>query len=181
MKRDFWLALALVTIIPAVGVTASCSKQTVQSEPAPVVQPEAQASDESAQPVEPAQEDQLQDEAIAHESAQDAFVNERVHFAFDSAVLTDQAQQLLNGKAEYMRANPDMSVIIEGHCDERGTDAYNLALGARRADSVKQYLVYTGVIESRLSTRSYGEERPLVEGGGEAAWSENRRAQFVIN
>ena len=109
-----------------------------------------------------------------------AFVNEDVHFAFDSSLLDIDAERILEQKAAWLQDNGDATVQIEGHCDERGTSAYNLALGERRANSVQEYLTVLGVDPSRLSTISYGEEQPLDPGHDEAAWSRNRRAHFVI-
>jgi peptidoglycan-associated lipoprotein len=108
------------------------------------------------------------------------FLNQNVHFAFDSATLSDTARNILERKAAWLRANPRVKVMIEGHCDERGTTAYNLALGARRANAVKRYLVALGIDSRRLATISYGEERPLDPRHNEAAWAQNRRAHFEI-
>jgi len=115
------------------------------------------------------------------EMAKAAFVNEDVHFAFDSSFLDAEAERILAQKAAWLQDNADASVQIEGHCDERGTSAYNLALGERRANAVQQYLTVLGIGADRLSTISYGEEQPLDPGHDEAAWSRNRRAHFVIN
>jgi peptidoglycan-associated lipoprotein len=119
-------------------------------------------------------------EAPARES-QEAFVSENIYFAFDSSVLSDQAQQILNSKAEYLRTNPDITITVEGHCDDRGTNAYNVVLGERRAKSVKIFLTGLGIGTNRLNTVSYGEERPIATRHDEASWAQNRRAQFVIN
>lgn len=132
-----------------------------------------------------AQEQALQAEALRQaeitEMAKAAFVNEDVHFAFDSSFIDAEAERVLTQKAAWLQDNADASVQIEGHCDERGTSAYNLALGERRANSVQQYLTVLGIGADRLSTISYGEEQPLDPGHDEAAWSRNRRAHFVIN
>ncbi len=185
MRKNVWLAMALVMILPAMFFTVSCAKKVVQSEPAPMTQPEvSEASDRSAEEAEQAgrlQEDRLRAEADAREAAGTAFVDENIHFAFDSAVLSDQAQQILNSKADYLRPNPGVTVTVEGHCDERGTNAYNIALGERRAESAKKFLVDLGISANRLNTTSYGEERPIAMGQNEASWAKNRRAQFVIN
>ena len=90
------------------------------------------------------------------------------------------AQDVLKNKGMWLRDNPDVNVTIEGHCDERGTVEYNLALGDRRAESAKAYLVNLGIPASRIETVSYGEERPVDPGHNEAAWARNRRAAFVI-
>ena len=112
--------------------------------------------------------------------AQENFVNQDVHFAFDSFTLSEEARTILEQKASWLTSNAHMATQIEGHCDERGTTAYNLALGERRANAVKQYLMALGVQASRLSTISYGEEAPLDPGHNEQAWARNRRAHFVI-
>ena len=103
-----------------------------------------------------------------------------VYFALDEHVVTADAEAELSALASYLSQNPFVTVEIEGHCDERGTTEYNLALGEKRAQSVKDYLIGLGVDGSRLSTLSYGEEQPSVKGSDETAWSQNRRAEFVI-
>ena len=102
-----------------------------------------------------------------------------VHFSFDSYALDERARGVLESNAVYLKENSQMHVIIEGHCDERGTDLYNLALGDRRADAAKRYLIELGIDKSRMETISYGEEKPLDPGHNEVAWAKNRRAQFV--
>jgi peptidoglycan-associated lipoprotein len=185
MRKNLWLAVALAMILPAMFFTASCTKKVVQTEPVLTNQPEvSEASDRSAEEVEQArqlQEDRLRAEADARKAAGTAFVDENIHFAFDSAVLSDQARQILNSKGDYLRTNPGVTVTVEGHCDERGTNAYNIALGERRAESAKNFLVDLGIRANRLNTTSYGEERPIAMGQNEASWAKNRRAQFVIN
>jgi peptidoglycan-associated lipoprotein len=119
-------------------------------------------------------------QAEISQMASAAFVNEDVHFAFDSSLLNVGAERILEQKATWLQDNGNASVQIEGHCDERGTSAYNLALGERRANAVQEYLTVLGVDPSRLSTISYGEELPLDPGHDETAWSSNRRAHFVI-
>jgi peptidoglycan-associated lipoprotein len=109
-----------------------------------------------------------------------AFENEDIYFAYDSSALTPQAQDILRNKAAFMKANSNVKVTIEGHCDDRGTNEYNLALGEARARSAKAFLVDLGIPAARLATISYGEERPLAKGQSEDAWAKNRRAHFVI-
>ncbi len=103
-----------------------------------------------------------------------------VYFAFDSSDLDAAAQSILDANAAWLKANADKSITIEGNCDERGSREYNLALGQRRADAVKAYLVDHGVDASRISTVSFGEERPVCHGTGEACWAQNRRADIVV-
>ncbi len=112
--------------------------------------------------------------------ARRTFENDDIHFDYDSALLTPQAQEILREKARYMKENPGTNVIIEGHCDERGTNEYNLALGEQRAKMTQEFLVALGVSASRIKTVSFGEERPLDRSNTEQAWAKNRRAHFVI-
>jgi peptidoglycan-associated lipoprotein len=105
---------------------------------------------------------------------------ETVYFEFDRASLTEQARAALDRNAAFLTANLGLNVRIEGHCDERGTIEYNLALGDRRASSAKEYLVQRGVAAERLEVVSYGEERPADPGRNEAAWARNRRAEFHV-
>lgn len=101
-----------------------------------------------------------------------------VYFALDSWALDEDAHAVLDFDAKVLRDNPGLVVRIEGHCDERGTVEYNISLGQKRADAVRDYLVGAGVAENRLSTLSYGKERPAVDGHDEAAWAKNRRSEF---
>lgn len=185
MRKNVGLAIALVMILPVMFFTASCAKKVVQTEPVKTTPPEvSKASDETAEEAKQAgqfQEDRLQAEEAARKAAGAAFVNENIYFSFDSSVLSDKSQQMLNSKADYLRTNSSVTVTVEGHCDERGTDAYNIALGERRAESVKNFFVDLGISAKRLNTTSYGEERPIAMGQNEASWAKNRRAQFVIN
>ena len=104
-----------------------------------------------------------------------------VYFEFDKSDLTTDATDRLAANAKFMREHPNLTFTIEGHCDERGTNAYNLALGERRALSVRRYLVGLGIAPDRLHTISYGEERPAVPGSDEASWAKNRRAEFKVS
>jgi len=103
-----------------------------------------------------------------------------VYFDYDRFDLKTETRKTLDANAEFLLANPDMRVLIEGHCDERGTTEYNIHLGQRRADAVREYLISKGIPAERLSTISYGEDRPVDAGHDEATWSKNRRAQFQI-
>jgi len=104
-----------------------------------------------------------------------------VFFAFDSSELSAEARAALDTQVTWLKKHGDVNVIVQGHCDERGTRDYNLALGSRRAEAVKQYLVDHGIAANRISTFSYGKERPAVFGSNEAAWAQNRRAVTVIS
>ena len=104
-----------------------------------------------------------------------------VYFAFDDYSLSSDAQTNIDAVANYMRDNSSARVKLEGHCDERGSTEYNLALGQRRAQAVKDYLMQLGIDEKRLPTISYGEEKPAADGHDESAWSLNRRVEFVLH
>jgi peptidoglycan-associated lipoprotein len=103
-----------------------------------------------------------------------------VHFDFDSSELSSDAQAVLNANAELLKKYQAWTITLEGHCDERGTAEYNLALGERRALAARNYLVSLGISADRLRTVSYGKEFPFDPGHDEAAWARNRRAHFVI-
>lgn len=107
-------------------------------------------------------------------------VTDRVFFALDSSVIDSQGQSTLDNQAAWLKANSGVNITLEGHADERGTREYNIALGERRAEAAKNYLVSQGVSASRISTLSYGKERPAVTGNEEVSWSQNRRAVTVI-
>ncbi|HEY1096539.1 MAG TPA: peptidoglycan-associated lipoprotein Pal [Alphaproteobacteria bacterium] len=110
-----------------------------------------------------------------------AQAGDRVFFALDSSDLSAEGRATLEKQAQWLKTYANTSVTIEGHCDERGTREYNLALGERRANSVKNYLVSLGVDASRVNTISYGKERPAVTGADESSWAQNRRGVTVIN
>jgi peptidoglycan-associated lipoprotein len=118
--------------------------------------------------------------AKALQEAKDKFVNEDINFEFDKSVLLPEAQDILRSKAKFLQDNPDIKTTIEGHCDERGTNDYNMALGDRRANSAKQFLIDLGIDAARLDTISYGEEKPVDAGHNEEAWAKNRRDHFII-
>lgn len=107
-------------------------------------------------------------------------IGNTVLFAYDSSALSENARETLKMQAAWMDYYPDTKILVEGHCDERGTREYNLALGARRATAVKTYLVALGVASNRIETISYGKERPVVAGTGPSVWSQNRRGVSVL-
>ena len=116
-------------------------------------------------------------------SQEDLIVNvgDRVFFGYDSSELDADAQELLQDQVAWLKQYPAVSVTVEGHCDERGTREYNLALGEKRAQAVKNYLLSLGVSSERISTISYGKERPAVVGSNDNAWSQNRRSVTLVN
>lgn len=194
----FQLLRITVIVFLSALLLAGCGRQAGSVSPEPPSAAEAEADmaggmgnegamseeDLIAERAMVAEEQARQAEALRQaemaEMAEAAFVNEDVHFAFDSFFIDAEAERILEQKASWLQGNANASVQIEGHCDERGTSAYNLALGERRANAVQHYLTVLGVDPGRLSTISYGEEQPLDPGHDEAAWSRNRRAHFVI-
>ena len=121
--------------------------------------------------------------AAAATSAEDALakIGNTVYFGYDSSALSDDAQATLMRQAGFLRGNPSLTVTIEGHCDERGTREYNLALGERRATAARDYLLAQGVDPARIRVISCGKERPVASGSTEQSWSKNRRAATVLN
>lgn len=194
MRRNTWVILAMLLVIPGLLLTTSCAKKQVQTETAveepaeeAVVEEDTAAEEEAARQAELERQKALEAERLAEEEAKrvammalNMFQSEDLYYDFDSAVLKPMSQEVLQRKADWMNENMDATVIIEGHCDERGTAAYNLALGERRADAAKDFLVNLGVSADRVTTISYGEEKPVDPGHNEEAWAKNRRAHFVV-
>lgn len=166
MQKKFWIILAMVLVIPGLMFTVSCQKKVVAVE----------------KPAPPPEKKEEKVVVVPPPAKMDDFVmQEDINFEFDKSTLTPNAQDNLMKKAEWMRENPDATVTIEGHADDRGTNEYNLALGERRAESAKNFLVDLGIAPSRMTTISYGEERPLCPQKTEECWAKNRRDHFVIN
>ena len=171
MNTIKWAILLVTVMILATGCGKTVMKNQSETDEKPTTTTEAKP-----EPTPAPQSQNTQDDGRAQ------FLNQVVLFDFDSAVLKPEAQSMLKGKAQWLRDNPGVPlVLIEGHCDERGTEAYNMALGAKRAEAVKKYLLDLGVDNQLLDTQSFGEEKPAAYGHNEEAWSQNRRASFVIN
>jgi peptidoglycan-associated lipoprotein len=186
MRKKLWIILALAFIIPGLLFTVSCAKKAVMDDAAMAKQAEdddamkAKEAAEKARQEELARQRAIEEESMQKQQAREMFLNDDIHFEFDSSTLTPEAQLTLKKKAEWLQNNPEAMSTIEGHCDERGTSEYNLALGDRRATSAKNFLVDLGISASRLTTISYGEERPIDPGQNEDAWAKNRRCHFTI-
>ena len=196
MQKNWTIwTLTLFLALLVVFSVSSCAKKQISSEASTTTAEEdaQRRADEEARQRElerqrALQEEDLDDERLSREmaaqqtaSASSIFENEDIYFEFDSIRLSPDAQEILTKKARWLRANPDATITIEGHCDNRGTNEYNLALGEGRAQSARAFLVDLGIEPSRLNTISYGEERPLDGTQTEEAWAKNRRAHFVIN
>ncbi len=190
-KRSITIWIFLVAVF-WMFITVSCTKKVVKTkgqEPGMETQQGVTRTDKGIKSEQgetsglqegeltQAQREQLERQKQAE---MEEFINEYIYFDYDSAALTPRAQDILRKKAAWLRKYPGKSVIIEGHCDERGTTEYNLALGDRRAEAARKFLITLGIASSRMTTISFGEERPIDPGHTESAWRKNRRAQFVI-
>ena len=172
MQKKKWMYWAMLVAVPGLMFNVSCQKKLVDATPEPVVQEEVKEEVvEKEEVVAPPPTRGIPDEVM----------QEDIYFDFDKSTLTPAAQDNLLRKAEWLRENPDATVTIEGHCDNRGTNEYNLALGDRRAESAKAFLIDLGIDPMRLTTISYGEERPVDPRRMEEAWAKNRRDHFVVN
>ncbi|MFH0843983.1 MAG: peptidoglycan-associated lipoprotein Pal [Pseudomonadota bacterium] len=189
MKKMLILLTVLAFACSSLLLMTSCAKKQVKTEetaPAPAAKPaapEAKAKDDEAYRKAEAERQarlrELEKEARMR-AEMEAFMSENIYFDFDKSDLGPEAQTILKKKAAWSRENTRFFVRIEGHCDERGTNEYNLALGERRAQSAKKFLVALGVPDDRIRTISYGEERPADPGHNEAAWAKNRRDEFKL-
>jgi len=178
-------AMLATTGLTLVFVAGACAKRPVvpvasapppQAAPAPAAAPEAPAPPPTVvaapapQPeTRPASKEFRPNDAL-----------KTIHFAFDKSNIRPPDAKILEANAAWLKANPNYLLLIEGHCDERGTSEYNLALGDRRAAATMQYLARQGVQSDRMSVISYGLERPLCTAHNEECWAQNRRAQFLV-
>ena len=193
-KRNMFVKIGFIILMVGLLMTVSCTKK----KPKTGTEIEQQMGTQTSQQIgaeatgdtiteeELAAQQRIEEEAKAaaairvKEAARSKFVNADVYFNFDDATLTSDARNVLKQKVEWLRANVDVNAVIEGNCDERGTEEYNVALGQRRAQSIKTFLMNAGISGSRLQTISYGEERPVDPAGNETAWAKNRRGHFLI-
>jgi peptidoglycan-associated lipoprotein len=186
----FWALISLFVISSL--FLFSCSKKAVKSEgivskPPSAVEDEAEKAKKRAR-IREQEQQELREKTLSEEEARRLkaaaekahFEEEDIFFEFDQYILSDLAKQSLNKKAQWMKDYPAAKAMIEGHCDERGSAEYNLALGQKRAEAAMNYLTSLGVNANRIMTISYGKERPLDTGNNEAAWAKNRRAHFVL-
>jgi peptidoglycan-associated lipoprotein len=155
----------IITLAVAMTVLAACSDKP---------KTEAAATGDAVVPVGTSA-------APAGLQAQLQQIGDRIFFDFDKSSISPEAKTILQRQAALFQANPQVTFTVEGHCDDRGTREYNLALGERRATADKNAIVALGIQASRIQTISYGKERPAVVGSNEAAWAQNRRAVTVIN
>lgn len=191
MKRMVMAAIILaISGLPLVGCSNKLAKSTVLEEPkkpevAPPSAPESIGKGGTGpgmaeQVVRPVQVTPATKERKASLSAEGEAALQDIFFDFDRFAVKDDAKSALNKNAAYMATHKGAGLLIEGHCDERGTTEYNMTLGERRAQAARQYLRYLGVDSSRLDTVSYGTERPFCKEHNEQCWQENRRAHFAV-
>ena len=181
--KNYLRAFMAITCIACLTMSFACSKKQVKDNTltAPIASQQDQAATGTEDPT-------LEESALGSEGfkeIQDSqtemlAVFQNVLFDYDDFSLRPDAKKTINGIAEWLLQNPSTHILVEGHCDERGTSDYNLALGERRAKSVKKYLAQLSVSQKRISTITYGDERPLDPGHNEAAWTINRRSHFLI-
>ena len=204
--RSFWLLLSILLLIFGPG----CTKRSIHTETSPstlskmeprptplkpgqepAAKTEAPSSDTLAlqEQERRIREEALREEALRQKSLQEAAAREAasktlslesIYFDFDQAGLREDQKEIMMKNAQWLKGHPQARIRIEGNCDERGTAEYNLALGQRRADATKDFLVGLGIASKRMQTISYGFERPLVKGVDEATWAKNRRVDFVL-
>ena len=183
VARNRWIAaVALVLLLPACAkkkpqTSSDLDASTVRTTTSPTtdVAPRTQG-----EPVDKTQDPLSGDLAQVNDYVWKNGLLGDVYFEFDKADLIEEARARLARNAEWLRSHPEFEITIEGHCDERGTNEYNLALGERRAAAAKDYLASLGVGATRLRTLSYGEERPQCSDSTESCWARNRRAHFVV-
>ena len=190
MKRSTTvIGIAMLVLCVFLLSMAGCAKKAVTKDEGLTVAEQkapAQASAE-VQPLAPppagdVREQALRQDAAAAAEAKPVTKSEfaDIRFAFDKSTIEPEAREILKKLADWLLMNKSSSLAIEGHCDERGTVEYNLALGQRRADAAMKYLMDLGVARARMATISYGKERPLDPGHNEEAWAKNRRANFTV-
>ncbi len=177
MNRVSRLALVLASSSLVLGACRKKPQPTPQPE-APVATAPTPAPTRPATTA-PAPRDTMEDYR-AKVAAARALLLETIYFEYDADELRDDAKANLDSKISVLNANPAIKIRVAGHCDERGSDEYNIALGRRRAEAAKRYLTDRGIDASRIETASFGRERPAVQGTSEEAWSRNRRDEFEI-
>ena len=173
--------LVFTLMLSVIVVLNGCAKKVIKEEKVIGQEEEIAKAEEALQVQRERDEAAINEEVTKREARlRREFENDNIHFDFDRFSLTDKAKEILAKNASWLLDNPIVKIEIEGHCDQRGTNEYNMALGERRANSVMKYLIFSGVKAERISTISYGEERPIDLRNNEAAWTKNRRAHFRV-
>ncbi len=174
MMRSSRLMLVLMSSALVLG---ACKKKPVAVAPTPAPTPAERVPERAAPRATPVDTMAAYNEKV---SAVRMRLLETIFFEYDADELRDDARASLDAKIAILNANPGLRIRVAGHCDERGSDEYNIALGRRRAEAAKRYLTDRGIDASRIETSSFGRERPAVQGTTEEAWSRNRRDEFEI-
>ena len=205
MKRNLIIAVLTLFAISSIFFLPSCAKKKLITEEKQIQAPskaekvekkgptaeeirkaeEAKRAEEKARleklkELEMAKKREAEAKLLSHERRVAQFEAKSIYFDFDKSFIRLEDRPVLKEKAEFLKDNPNVRIMIEGNCDERGTNEYNLALGERRANSAAKFLISLGISPDRIETISYGEERPLALGHGEGAWAQNRRDDFVV-
>ena len=179
MKKLIVYSLAIVLIF---SLAVACKKKPKEVPPPPPQVQEQPKVEKVEPPV--VQEPQLTEEEIFLQKSLDQINREKplgtVYFDYDRAVIRDDARATLDGNAAWLKRFRTAKILVEGHCDERGTEEYNLALGEKRAKAAQDYLLSSGISADRIKIISYGKSQPINPGHDESAWQMNRRAQFLI-
>ena len=171
MQKKLWMVVALLLVMPGLLFMVSCQKKVAaQAQPAPVMAAPAPAPTPAPAPA-----------PAPVVMAAPAFMTERVFFDYDKSALKMEAQSLLKKKADWLKSTANAKLTVEGNCDERGTAEYNMALGERRAQAAKKFLTDLGIDAKRMTTISYGKERPIDPAHNAAAWTKNRNDGFVVS
>lgn len=189
MKKNLtWLVILVLFTFGMTIFTGCAEKKSVVKNEIPQVQetaptPIQQSESETAKQAPSTKTANIKESAVEQSSLMGATAKSPVsdiNFDFDSSAIGPDAREILQVNADFLSKNRVSAIVVEGHCDERGTTEYNMALGQRRAQETKKYLVNLGINESKITTISYGDERPLDTGNNEEAWAKNRRAHFVV-
>jgi len=173
LRKGSFIILLLVLVL----ALAACAKKSV-TEIEPVAEPEPMVTEPVAEPPVVKVEKTAEPEPVVSEPVVQAVELKTIYFEYDSHRLTEDAREILAANVALLHKDAEKRIVIEGHCDERGSDSYNLALGERRAQATRTYLETLGVLPQRCTVVSYGEERPAVIGHNEKAWDKNRRVEF---
>ena len=189
MRMRYRAALVLLAAVVVPLLLSACSKKrppvvttrpsTTRPTPSPTPTPEPWQTESDVRPVEDSTA-MSEDFSVSDPSGEGGPLAD-IHFDYDQATLNDEARSILEKHALWMQNHREAKVMVEGHCDERGTVEYNLALGSQRAQAARDYLASLGVAAERLRTTSYGKERPIDPGHDESAWARNRRAHFAVS
>jgi peptidoglycan-associated lipoprotein len=189
-EGDFMKKVFVLVLILALGpILISCAQRKVVQPQQPVTPPETRAQAPEGKPEQKVPEEKITEQQIAKietkeveasKYAEEKSIFEDIYFDFDKYDIRPDAKPILQSVADWLIKNKSSELLIEGHCDERGTNEYNLALGDRRARTTRDYLVSLGVASGRIDIISYGEEKPLCAEKTEECWQKNRRAHFIV-